>query len=498
MIRNYIFKKVEKDPDLFSDIWNSVEKVTLDNDNFCGKEAPSVTVTAQGVCSVRGITVRFESDEKAPVVNYTHSNQPAWLDSCVEFFFAPCVDGEKNYLNFEQSVGGALLIQKGPSGADRKYIPHSDEEFRTEKEIREDGWTVKFFVPYSFIYKHFERMDNSFCGNFQFCCEDKDIYLTWNRIENPTPAFHKPEYFGNMTLDLSDLDVLHRECLLYGYNVYDICEMTESGISKKTVTPSVYIHEVYSITKCILSMLVGIMHDKGMIDINERISKYLGEYFPENVDPKWYDVTVADILHHRTGGSGGAQFNKHVYEACAEDKDYLAYIFCDALPYEIGKEIVYCESNYYIISRLIEKLSGKKPDEFARLNLFNPLGMGIVSWPMCPQGHCMGGSGVCMSAEDMVKLGWVYANKGVYQGKRILSEEWIALATEIIPVDNYGGYGFAVQKCSYMQENEYYLAGAGDQCVIFTVGKPKVIAFQAAGAGAHLGLTRKAVELLRE
>ncbi len=207
MKKEYTFQKVDANPTLHADLWNQIEKITLDQQNFCEPDAPIPTVTAQAVCSVEGITVRFESDETDPVTRYSHANQPAWLDSCVEFFFAPYEDDKKNYLNFEQSVGGALLIQKGPDAADRTYIPHEDDEFKTERQIRSNGWCIQFFIPFSFVDKHFQTMNRHFRGNFQFCCEDKGVYLTWNRIENPTPAFHKPEYFGNLILELSNLDM---------------------------------------------------------------------------------------------------------------------------------------------------------------------------------------------------------------------------------------------------------------------------------------------------
>ena len=91
-MKNYTFKKVDEKPTLDSPVWNDVEKATLDNDNFCGENAEKITVTAQGVCTKYGITVKFESDEKNPVIKYSHANQPAWTDSCVEFFLAPYPD----------------------------------------------------------------------------------------------------------------------------------------------------------------------------------------------------------------------------------------------------------------------------------------------------------------------------------------------------------------------------------------------------------------------
>lgn len=497
-MKNYTFKKVDEKPTLDSPVWDDVEKATLDNDNFCGENAEKITVTAQGVCTKYGITVKFESDEKNPVIKYSHANQPAWTDSCVEFFLAPYPDEKGNYLNFEQSLGGALLLQKGPNAADRVYIPHSDEYFETEKQIDENGWKIKFFIPFSFIDKHFATMNKKFRGNFQFCCEDKDVYLTWNRIENPFPAFHKPEYFGEMTLDMSVLDRMTAECIKYGYNVFEMCEMTESGVDDRTFLPSEPTHFSYSITKCVTSIIFGMLRDKGLVKETDKVADYLSEFFPEDVDPKWYEVTLENMLQHRNGGSGGGQWNKHIDANEPNDKDFLFYIFSDKLPYDIGDKIVYCESNYYVISRIIEKIVGMPVDEWALKNLFNPLHFEYVSWGRCPQGHTFCGSGLSLRTRDMAKFGMIYANNGVYEGRRYLSEEWIKLATNVFKVDDFGGYGYAVQKTAYMKENEFYLVGAGDQTVVFRIGKPQVIAFHAAGAGGHLGLLKTVVDIMRE
>lgn len=497
-MKNYTFKKVDEKPTLDSPVWNDVEKATLDNDNFCGENAEKITVTAQGVCTKYGITVKFESDEKNPVIKYSHANQPAWTDSCVEFFLAPYPDEKGNYLNFEQSLGGALLLQKGPNAADRVYIPHSDEFFETEKHIDENSWKIKFFIPFSFIDKHFVTMNKKFRGNFQFCCEDKNVYLTWNRIENPFPAFHKPEYFGEMTLDMSVLDRMTAECIKYGYNVFEMCEMTENGVDDRTFLPSEPTHFSYSITKCVTSIIFGMLRDKGLVKETDKVADYLSEFFPEDVDPKWYDVTIENMLQHRNGGSGGGEWNKHIDANEPNDKDFLFYIFSDKLPYEIGDKIVYCESNYYVISRIIEKIVGMPVDEWALKNLFNPLHFEYVSWGRCPQGHTFCGSGLSLRTRDMAKFGMIYANNGVYEGRRYLSEEWIKLATNVFKVDDFGGYGYAVQKTAYMKENEFYLVGAGDQTVVFRIEKPQVIAFHAAGAGGHLGLLKTVVDIMRE
>lgn len=89
----------------------------------------------------------WSGQEKNPTTNYWTANQPAWLDSCVEFFFAPDMSDPLNYLNFEQSLGGALLIQKGTQD-DRRYIPHTDEPFKIQKHIDDNGGKSNFSYPF--------------------------------------------------------------------------------------------------------------------------------------------------------------------------------------------------------------------------------------------------------------------------------------------------------------------------------------------------------------
>lgn len=145
MEKKYVIRRTASAPGLDDAVWETAEKQSLDN-FFC-PESDNPTVTVQALCSEDGITVRFEADEKNPTTNYWTANQPAWLDSCVEFFFAPDMSDPLNYLNFEQSLGGALLIQKGTQD-DRRYIPHTDEPFKIQKHIDDNGGKSNFSYPF--------------------------------------------------------------------------------------------------------------------------------------------------------------------------------------------------------------------------------------------------------------------------------------------------------------------------------------------------------------
>ncbi len=72
--------------------------------------------------------------------------------------------------------------------------------------------------------------------------------------------------------------------------------MTESGVDDRTFLPSEPTHFSYSITKCVTSIIFGMLRDKGLVKETDKVADYLSEFFPEDVDPKWYEVTLENML----------------------------------------------------------------------------------------------------------------------------------------------------------------------------------------------------------
>ena len=185
---------------LHDDAWKNVRAAALDKANF-SPDTVCPETNVRVVSSDKGFTLRFDCAEQNPHAQYHGLNDPSWLDSCVEWFLAPDND-DANYINFEQSAGGALLIGKGTSRHNRALLGDTIEEFEIEREIREDGWSVKLFIPFAFLRKYFNKIDRTFKGNFQFCNEDKGMYLTWNTINVPAPDYHRPEFFADFETEL--------------------------------------------------------------------------------------------------------------------------------------------------------------------------------------------------------------------------------------------------------------------------------------------------------
>ena len=97
--------------------------------------------------------------------------------------------------------------------------------------------------------------------------------------------------------------------------------------------------------------------------------------------------------------------------------------------YRPGEKMVYSDSNYYLASRIVAAVSGKKLQDFLLENLFNPLCFQGTGWATCPRGHAMGATGLFIRTEEMLRFGALYLNGGMWEGRRLLSEDWVAKAT---------------------------------------------------------------------
>lgn len=216
----------------------------------------------------------------------------------------------------------------------------------------------------------------------------------------------------------------------------------------------------HSTTKLFIDSCVGILSDRGMLDVHAPVTSFFTkEELPAGIDPKWDCVTVHDTMRHRMGLDFipyGVDEDRDIEKI---GDDFLGYVFSLELKYKPDEYYRYSDAAYYLLSRIISAASGEKCQDFMFENLLKPLGFRQWATAVCPRGYMIGGGGFFSRADDMAKLPYVYANGGMYDGKRILSEEWTRLAVENrYALDEHGSTG------------AYYKTGAMGQGVIFKNG----------------------------
>lgn len=234
----------------------------------------------------------------------------------------------------------------------------------------------------------------------------------------------------------SHIDEIVEAIKASGANVYAVSEIAD-GVQRTVhlISDSVC-RSVYSVSKTYVMVAIGLLYDEGKVKPENTMS----DIFPnmeELKDSAWADITVHDLLRHRTGSSLNDLDIDGINSPynCIEG-DWLAHQFKSEIPEPRGEVSHYTDNGFYVLARVAEKLSGENLLVYLRRKLFEPLGYGEVGWSVCNNGHCAGGSGMFISCEDMTKLGFVWTNGGVYNGQRLLSKEWIDLA-------NKNSYGFS-------------------------------------------------------
>lgn len=243
-----------------------------------------------------------------------------------------------------------------------------------------------------------------------------------------------------------------------GLNIYSIAVIDGTGIHTAALQPANRCNNSYSVAKAFTMTAIGMLWDRKKISVDDKITDIMREEFPSASDPRWRDVTVDNVLKHKIG------FDRGFLDIDVEDisgyetDDFLSEVFKRPLPFPPGTHFEYSDAAYYLLSRVAAKISGQKLDDFLSPVLFGILGYKELAWSKCPHGHPMGATGLYISSEDMAKLGFAYANGGVYNGKTVVSPEWVELALS-------RGYEFG----HYHGKGVYAKGGMYGQMLCFSV-----------------------------
>ncbi len=293
---------------------------------------------------------------------------------------------------------------------------------------------------------------------------------------------------------MKKLRVLYRASFLSG-KLLTIAAATEKNGKAEIAVKNIFpyrgegANNIFSVSKSVVSLAIGFLFDEGKVLPTDKIEKYLGKYIPEDADAGWREVTLNDLFHHKTGSGQAVDFD--LFDTSSwEDKEWLCTLFLYPNVERIGKDWRYSDGNYYILGRVVRELTGKSVFAYLDEKLFSPLGFSYHVWASDPQGNGMGGSGLFLRVRDMAKLGILWKNKGTYEGKRYLSEEWITLCET--PDDPTHRYGFGVRK----NGKEYTITGMNGQGIWFCDDDDTVFAWQS-GKGNGMAFACSLLHKLR-
>jgi CubicO group peptidase (beta-lactamase class C family) len=214
-------------------------------------------------------------------------------------------------------------------------------------------------------------------------------------------------------------------------------------------------HHVASVTKSVLSALIGIAIEKGFIkDVNQRVLEFFPEYVPLPDHHQKQDITIRHLLT-MTAPYPFEDWNEPLDKLCMQ-ADWVTYIL--NMLGEEGKvgTFKYSTAGAHLLSGILTRSTGKSAREFANEHLFNPIGMKeiqdykmdsygfedlfgqkVKGWVHDPSRNSTGGWGLTLTVRDMARFGFLYLNQGMWHNKQIISKKWIEETTEM-NANNYG------------------------------------------------------------
>jgi len=207
--------------------------------------------------------------------------------------------------------------------------------------------------------------------------------------------------------------------------LFKLCMISDAyGTEGKRFIENNRCQDCYSVAKAFTVTALGLAYDKGLIKVTDKVCDILGDLVPEGIDERWYNITVEDALLHKIGMPGGF-LDIDVCSPGAFGDDYLGFMLRHPFETDPCVKGVYTDGAYYLLSRVIEKVLGEPIDLALWKAVFLPMKFAEVAWSRCPQGHPMGATGLYIRTDDMVKLGELYRKGGVWNGQRLISEEWV-------------------------------------------------------------------------
>lgn len=258
-------------------------------------------------------------------------------------------------------------------------------------------------------------------------------------------------------------------------------------------------HGLQSHTKTYAATAVGIAYTEGLLKLTDRIVDIFPDEIPENPSENLKKLTVRDVL---CMGCGMDTMPR-------PSKDWIREFLATPVNHVPGTTFMYNSTGSTFLGAIVRKLTGLGLHDYLKPRLFDKIGIDAenLRWITMPDGMEVGGGGLFATTEDNLRLMKLYADGGVWEGERILAEDYVKLATSkqndsateraVNPPaeDNFVGYGFQIWMCR--PKGVYRADGAMGQFTIVFPERDMLLAITENASGSTGGaMPQKALDTI--
>lgn len=254
-------------------------------------------------------------------------------------------------------------------------------------------------------------------------------------------------------------------------------------------------HQLFSVSKTFTSLAIGFAVHEGKLQLTDKVISFFPDMLPATVDEHLASLEIRHLLT-MTSGHATDPTNK----IRKNDSTWIKSFLAGPLEEKPGSRHVYNSLATYMLSAIIQKVTGEKVVDYLYPRLFRPLGITGVTWEESPEHISCGGWGLYLKTEDLAKTGQFLLQKGKWNGQQLLPASWIEEASKAqiasypanTPKEKYSqlkqgdknsdwlqGYGYQMWRCRH---NAFRADGANGQFILVIPEKEAVIAMT-----AHIG-----------
>lgn len=238
-------------------------------------------------------------------------------------------------------------------------------------------------------------------------------------------------------------------------------------------------HVLNSLSKSFTSTAIGLAAEEGRLTLDDPVISFFPEEVTPAIEANMGELKIRHLLSMTTGHTVDTIPIMHA----RRDGNWVKAFLETPIERPPGTHFLYNTGASYMLSAILHRATGEQLLDWLRPRLFEPLGMAGVKTVTCPRGIHAGGYGMYMKVEDIAKFGQLYLQEGVWEGRRILSAEWVRMATSKQadngddPSSDWAqGYGFQFWRCRH---GAYRGDGAFGQFCVVMPHKRAVVAMTA-------------------
>jgi CubicO group peptidase (beta-lactamase class C family) len=222
------------------------------------------------------------------------------------------------------------------------------------------------------------------------------------------------------------------------------------------------VHDQASVTKSVMTTLIGIAVDQGKLKLDDPMLSFFPDRVVANRSASKERVTVRHLASMSSGLDCTSADDEQTLKEMERSPDFVQFVLDRKMTSEPGTRFVYCSPGMHLLSAILQKATGMAALDFARINLFGPLGIQNVIWPADAQGVNHGWGDIRLHPHDTAKIGLLWLRQGQWEGRQIVSREWVETSVKVqirTGRDDDYGYGWWITG----EKGEYAAIGRGGQ-----------------------------------